>query len=428
MASPPEGPRGTPGQPDDVVLTTVGIDIGSTTSHVMLARLRLQRLADALSSRYVVVEREVIHRSPVLLTPFRSDGLIDVDALERFVAEAYAAAGLRPEQVDTGAVILTGVALERANARAIDELFAKCGGRFVCATAGHRLEAILAAHGSGAVARSRERGTIVLNIDVGGGTTKLALCAAGEIRGVSAIAVGARHVPAPVTEMADAIVAAANGRGTARDLLPPLLAPRPDEIVMSGGVSEHFYGRDQAAHGDQGLALARALEARRARLPAPVVAGSEGIRATVVGASQFSVQLSGSTIFVSAADALPVRNVPVVRAESGALATAAAAVDGGGPIALAIHWRGAPEHAVLRGLGESVLAAAGTHRPLVVALDADVAHTLGRILVDELGATGPLIVVDGLDLRDLDYVDIGEIVRPAGVVPVVIKSLVFGAG
>ena len=274
----------------------------------MLARLRLQRLADALSSRYVVVEREVIHRSPILLTPFKSDGLIEVDSLEHFVALAYDAAGLRPAQVDTGAVILTAQ-----------------GGRFVCATAGHRLEAILAAHGSGAVARSRERGTTVLNIDVGGGTTKLALCVAGVVEEASAIAVGARNVPLPVPEMADAIVAAANGRGTSRDLLPPLPhTPRPDEIVLSGGVSEHFYGRDRTAHGDRGLALARALEERRARLPAEIVEGREGIRATVVGASQFTVQLSGSTIFVSTADALPVRNVPVVRAAvAGSLASLA---------------------------------------------------------------------------------------------------------
>lgn len=395
----------------------------------MLARLRLQRLAAALSSRYVVVEREVIHRSPILLTPFIADGLIDVDVLERFVADAYAAGGLRPDEVDTGAVILTGAALERANARAIDELFAAQGGRFVCATAGHRLEAILAAHGSGAVARSRERGTAVLNIDVGGGTTKLALCVAGEVRAASALAVGARHVPVPAAEMADAIVAAASGRGTPHDLLPPLPeTPRPDEIVISGGVSEHFYGRDRTAHGDQGLALARALEARRARLPAPVVAGAEGIRATVVGASQFTVQLSGSTIFVSAPGTLPVRNVPVVRAEVNALSAAAASIEGTGPIALAIPWRGAPQHGALRALAESLLAAAGPRRPLIVALDADVAHTLGRILVDELNATGPLVIVDGLDLRDLDYVDIGEVVLPAGVVPVIIKSLVFAAG
>jgi ethanolamine utilization protein EutA len=213
------------------------------------------------------------------------------------------------------------------------------------------------------------------------------------------------------------------------DLLPHVPeTPRPDEIVLSGGVSEHFYGRDTSAHGDQGLALARALEARQARLPAPIVEGSEGIRATVVGASQFTVQLSGSTIFVSSPDALPVRNVPVVRSEMGALATAVTAIDGTGAIALAIPWRGAPQHGALRTLGEAILAAAGARRPLVVALDADVAHTLGRILVDELGATGPLIVVDGLDLRDLDYIDIGEVVRPAGVVPVVIKSLVFATG
>jgi len=411
------------------VLTTVGIDIGSTTSHVMLARLRLQRLADALSSRYVVVEREVLHRSPILLTPFKADGLIDVEALESFVGAAYAAAGLPPHEVDTGAVILTGAALERANARAIDELFAAESGRFVCATSGHRLEAILAAHGSGAVARSRERGTTVLNIDVGGGTTKLALCVAGEVRAASAIAVGARHVPLAVDVMADAIVAAANGRGTAVDLLPRLPeTPRPDEIVLSGGVSEHFYGRDRTAHGDHGLALARALEERRARLPAPVVEGSEGIRATVVGASQFTVQLSGGTIFVSSSDALPVRNVPVVRSEAASLATAATSFEGTGPLALAIPWRGAPEHGALHELGESIRAAAGAHRPLVVALDADVAHTLGSILVDELGVSGPLVVVDGLDLRDLDYIDVGEIVRPAGVVPVIIKSLVFAAG
>jgi ethanolamine utilization protein EutA len=411
------------------VLTTVGIDIGSTTSHVMLARLRLQRLADALSSRYVVVEREVLYRSPIMLTPFNGDGLIDVESLERFIGAAYAAAELRPEEVDTGAVILTGAALERPNARAIDELFAAQGGRFVCATAGHRLEAILAAHGSGAVARSRERGTAVLNIDVGGGTTKLALCVAGEVRAASAIAVGARSVPLPVNVMADAIVDAANSRGTTVDLLPLLPEmPRPDEIVLSGGVSEHFYGRDPSAHGDKGLALARAIEARRARLPAPVVEGTEGIRATVVGASQFTVQLSGSTIFISAADPLPLRNVPVVRAEVGALGAAAASFEGTEALALAVPWRGAPQHGALRALAVAILAAAGAHRPLVVALDADVAHTLGRIMVEELGARGPLIVVDGLDLRDLDYIDIGEVLRPAGVVPVVIKSLVFTTG
>ncbi|TME59907.1 MAG: reactivating factor for ethanolamine ammonia lyase, partial [Chloroflexi bacterium] len=121
----------------------------------MFARLRLQRLADSLSSRYVVVERTVLHRSPIVLTPYSAGNTIDAAALEAHIAGWYAAAGLAREDVDTGAVILTGAALEQDNARELADLFAGEGGKFVCATAGHALEATLAAHGSGSVARSR---------------------------------------------------------------------------------------------------------------------------------------------------------------------------------------------------------------------------------------------------------------------------------
>ncbi|HTD76040.1 MAG TPA: ethanolamine ammonia-lyase reactivating factor EutA, partial [Chloroflexota bacterium] len=180
---------------DNVELTTVGVDVGSSTSHLLFARLHLQRLTQSLSSRFVVVHREVLHRSPILLTPYRpDDGLIDVQALEQFVEAAYAEAGLTPKDVDTGAVILTGAALERANARAVAELFAGSGGKFVCASAGHNLEGILAAHGSGAVALSHQRGDTLLHIDVGGGTTKLGLLHDGEVLATAALHVGGRLV------------------------------------------------------------------------------------------------------------------------------------------------------------------------------------------------------------------------------------------
>src|SRR5438270_6497000 len=179
---------------DNVELTTVGVDVGSSTSHLLFAKLHLQRLTQSLSSRFVVVHREVLHRSPILLTPYRPDGLIDVLALERFVHAAYAEAGLTPDQIDTGAVILTGAALERSNSRAVAELFAGSGGKFVCASAGHNLEGILAAHGSGAVALSHQRGDILLHVDVGGGTTKLGLLRNGEVLRTAAIHVGGRLV------------------------------------------------------------------------------------------------------------------------------------------------------------------------------------------------------------------------------------------
>ena len=179
---------------DNVELTTVGIDVGSATSHLMFSRIHLHRQGIGLSSRFVVVSRQVLHRSPIILTPYHADGLIDDAALGRFIGEAYTAAALPRDAVDAGAVILTGVALERQNSRAIADLFAAEGGRFVCASAGHNLEALLAAHGSGAVTASRQDGR-VLNIDIGGGTTKFSLCVDGRVAATMAMVGGSRLRP-----------------------------------------------------------------------------------------------------------------------------------------------------------------------------------------------------------------------------------------
>src|SRR5262249_39607132 len=179
---------------DNVEMTTVGVDVGSSTSHLMFARVHMQRLGEMLSSRFVVVEREVLWRSPILLTPYRPDSTIDAERLEAFVHQAYADAGLAREDVDSGAVILTGEALKRANARAIADLFAADSGKFVCASAGHHMEALLAANGSGAVGLSRDHRGAVLNVDIGGGTRKLAIIQNGEVVHTAAGAVGRRLV------------------------------------------------------------------------------------------------------------------------------------------------------------------------------------------------------------------------------------------
>src|SRR5437588_12839514 len=396
----------------------------------MFARLRLQRLADSLSSRYVVVEREVLHRSPIVLTPYASGDAIDASALAAEIASWYSAAGLTRADVDTGAVILTGMALQTHNARELANVFSNEGGTFVCATAGHALEATLAAHGSGSVARSRRDRQTVLHVDVGGGTTKLARIEAGAIVATSAIGVGARSRVAGrdpeerrriAGELADAIVAATRGAAVpaALQLLPPLpRAAAPSRITLSGGVSEYLAGRERADHDDLGRELAEALGARRGKLQAPLDVVADGIRATVIGASQFSVQVSGSTIGIGAA--LPLRNVPVI--PLGAQPDARAS----GPLALAIKWTGEPEHARIRALAERIMAATG-RRPLVVATDGDIAATLGAVLRDELGFKGELITLDGLDLGDLDYIDVGAPQPPSGVVPVIVKSLVFPA-
>jgi ethanolamine utilization protein EutA len=474
---------------DNVELTTVGVDVGSSTSHLLFARLHLQRLTQSLSSRFVVVKREVLHRSPILLTPYRPEsGLIDVEALEDFVDSAYKDASLTSEDVDTGAVILTGAALERANARAVAELFAGHGGKFVCASAGHNLEGILAAHGSGAVALSQQRGETLLHVDVGGGTTKLGVLRNGEILSTAAIHVGGRLVAFDADErisriepsatlvaneigiplqlgmplssedrrrlaeaLADILLDYFHGRGPSPLgkkflLTEPLQLDgcQPSGLTFSGGVAEYVYAREAARFGDLGPDLAEAL-LRGGRLPAPVVPLGEGIRATVLGASQFSVQLSGNTVHISDASVLPMRNLPVVyarlntpRPQASDVAQAIRngfvrldLIEGEHPAAVALPWRGEPHYANLRALADGIAQAMpqslAAGFPLVIALDGDIGASLGGILSEELDVSSPMVSIDGLQLVELDYVDVGEVILPANVVPVVVKSLAFAS-
>ncbi|MGH2379100.1 MAG: ethanolamine ammonia-lyase reactivating factor EutA, partial [Candidatus Limnocylindria bacterium] len=219
-------------------------------------------------------------------------------------------------------------------------------------------------------------------------------------------------------------------------LLDPLPAgPRPTVVTFSGGVAEHLYGRDAAGHGDLGLELAAALRERVADLPGTLDRADEGIRATVIGASQFSVHLSGSTIFVSDERLLPLRDVPVVlAAASGAAAEVErgvrAAIErsghGDGAVVVALPFHAEPRYATLRALAEGLARGVGARRPLVAALTGDVAHSVGRILASELGVIGGVVLIDDVRLEDLDYVDVGAVMRPAGFVPVVVKTLVLG--
>jgi ethanolamine utilization protein EutA len=217
---------------------------------------------------------------------------------------------------------------------------------------------------------------------------------------------------------------------------------QPSGVTFSGGVAEYIYGREPTSYGDLGRELAEAL--RRATLPAPVVRLDEGIRATVLGASQFSVQLSGNTVHISDPGVLPLRNLPVVYARlidehptadvlTDAIRQGFRRLDlreGDAPAAVALPWRGEPHYDHLRALADGIAQAmprsieAGF--PLVIALDGDVGKSLGGILTEDVGITAPLVAIDGLQLVELDYVDIGELIQPAHVVPVVVKSLAFG--
>jgi ethanolamine utilization protein EutA len=432
-------------QAENVELTTVGIDIGSSTSHLMFARVHLQRKTQLLSSEFVVVRREILWRSPILFTPFLPDFTIDAARLRAFVDASYEAAGIAPADIDSGAVILTGEAIKRRNAEAIAGIFASQAGKFVCASAGHHMECMLAAHGSGAVAISRHTHRAVLNVDIGGGTTKFALLENGEIRATCALAVGARVSGEP-SELAEAVLSTIRGEAPKGLLLtePLEVGVRPHLVTFSGGVAEYIFGREAQSFGDiaQPLAAHIVQAFRAGRMDVPMMDPGQGIRATVIGASQFTVQLSGKTIHLSDKAQLPVRNVPVLFpdfdldrhfhasgiAKSIGEALGRADLGEDQAVALGIRWRGEPHYQRLRELAAGIAMAAGSAPlPLILMVDRDVGRLLGHLLEHELGVARAVIAIDGIELREFDYVDIGEPIEPARVVPVVIKSLLFPA-
>jgi ethanolamine utilization protein EutA len=468
---------------DEIKLTSVGVDIGSSTSHLVFSRLELKQEG----TRYVVTRRAVLSESEILLTPYLDDLTIDVKALEAFIHRQYERAGLRREDVDTGALILTGVALRRRNARAIGELFASEAGRFVAVSAGDRLESTMAAHGSGAVAESARSGGVCMNVDIGGGTSKIAVCAAGKVREATAIDVGARLIvldaSGVVTRLEEGgrLIASAVGAkpelgkkldrfalesmaswmaerllevlkldGLSKETealfrLPPLsYRGKIDAMIFSGGVSEFIYGKDAGDFGDLGALLAREVRDRTGRLGIPVLEPAAGIRATVIGASQYTIQVSGSTIFVDPLQAVPVRNVPVVapdfsfedgiepEAVRGTLERALRRmdlVDGKQPVAVAFHWEGSATFARLQafcsGVKDGLEKILSRGHPLTLVSDGDIGGILGLHFKEEMNFPGPVISIDGISLNEFDYIDVGALIPSSGAVPVVVKSLVF---
>jgi ethanolamine utilization protein EutA len=472
---------------ENLQLTSVGVDIGSSTSHLVFSRLELT----LEGSRYRVTKREVINESQILLTPYVDDTRIDVEALGKFINDQYKIAKIGREQVDTGALILTGVAVRRRNARAIGELFAQEAGKFVAVSAGDGLEATMAAHGSGAVAHSAKMGGVVLNIDIGGGTSKFAVCNNGKVQEVSAIDIGARllafdkdgavvrieeaarkhagwagfsvamgekipeeNLRKMVAGMVDKLFAMLKPAAVDDDSVKSLLRMPPlsytgeiDCVMFSGGVSEFIYNRAKTSFGDLGPLIAEEVHKRAGSLGLFMMEPNARIRATVIGASQYTVQVSGNTIFIMPDDAVPVRNVAVVAPEfplgqdefskdavRDALLGALRRLDmlhGRQPVAVAFHWDGSATFARLQafcsGVAEGLKDILAKGHPLVLVNDGDIGGIIGLHCQEELELDSAIISIDGIALSDFDFIDVGALIPSSGAVPVVIKSLIFPA-
>jgi ethanolamine utilization protein EutA len=344
-------------------LLSVGIDVGTSTTQIVFSRLSLADTArPGQVPRIGIVDRQVLYQSPITFTPLAGPDTIDVPRLTDLIRREYAAAGVDPGQVETGAVIITGETAKKKNADAVLEGLAGLAGAFVVTVAGPHLESLIAGRGSGAAQYSQQHFGKVTSVDIGGGSANSALFSAGALVTAAAMNYGgrileierasgrirslagpARHIlqdiglsleigdrPALADlrrftgRMADLTVELIEGGASPLAsrlyLTPPAsVGSRGTPLMFSGGIGHYFYHplaietvADAAVHDDVGPLLADSIRTHPVLQTYEAIRPLETLRATVLGASTQTVSLSGSTIWAEQ-EILPLKNVPVVR-------------------------------------------------------------------------------------------------------------------
>ena len=443
-------------------LISVGLDVGTTTTQLILSELTVENRGNAFSVPQMVIgEREIRYQSPVIFTPLISGELVDGQAIANWVDTQYRAAGITKDQVDTGAVIITGETSRKENAKEVLDHLAGFAGDFVVATAGPDLESVLSAKGAGATEYSAKTDKTVLHMDIGGGTSNLSFIENGRIVRTGCLNVGGRLVKFDATgkvtylspvlagltdlrlgdiptesqlrAITDQLVKAlqmAAGLISTTDLLEKLttkenaghwLPKKPEVISFSGGVADCIE-KDASpfAYGDIGVLLGRAI--KESPLCQNYRLGEQTIRATVIGAGCHSTQLSGSTVFYADVD-LPKKNLPVavlVQPITPESVKAAYAGQDAENIVLAIPGSLSLGYEEIKALAKTLIA--GSRGELLVCLEADMAKALGHC-IRLAEPSRPCLCIDGLYLENESFLDIGSPVGPA--LPVVIKTLVL---
>jgi ethanolamine utilization protein EutA len=470
------------------VFRSVGIDIGTTTTQVIFSELELVNRAPASQvPHYEFSRREIIYVSPVVFTPLNGNGRIRQDDLERFIRSQYAEAGLTVEEVESGAIIITGETWKAANARGTILDLAGALGDFVVATAGPHLESVIAGQGSGAGAYSKDNSCRALNIDIGGGTSNYAAFEAGRVVDTACLNVGGHLVEtfgdgkiralrepaqviceavfgrridpvrmdkaqlnAVIEKMADLVVEVAHGTpsklASALLLTDCLRGGRPfDQVFISGGVGECYYHPESLnepfIYGDIGPLLAAELRRRRDFAATATQKPNQTVRATVIGAGAFTLSLSGSTIWLNA-ERLPLRNVPVLQsgllwqkdcrehlAEAWTVAAQRMDIDPANDLyALALPPDLPAAYKEVVAVSSQLRLFSQRHpnrrHPLIVLARQNLGKALGMELQPQLPGR-ELAVIDEIETRDGDYVDIGKPFFGGQIVPLTVKSLAF---
>ena len=470
---------------NEIEILSVGVDVGSSTSHLVFSNLFLKRDQRSVTRRFNIEQRDIIYEGRIIHTPLLDDNTIDINKLTGFFKEEYQRAGIDPADIQTGAVIVTGESARKQNARQIVEALSNDAGKFVAATAGPNFESLIAAMGSGAAARSKDDNKTIVSCDIGGGTSNIAISRNGQTLSTGCISVGGRllgvdsegkiwridepaakvmahlgmnyqigdpiskedieRIAAKFAEILIEVITGPAASSLARQLMltADLNFPsRIDEYSFSGGVAELMYGGVNNFD-DIGHILADKIKLLAPELRAPVIELPNKIRATVIGAGAYSLSISGCSGFRDDQVSFPIRNVPVIRVDvdqsklsiEHMISQINAAfqrfdLDEGEEI-IALYFKDPvrvsyPQLELFAKSIEAALANTIKNKlPVILIFETDIASSVGNVIRRETQLKTNLLALDELMLREGDWIDIGEPLVAGQVYPVTVKSLVF---
>ena len=468
-----------------IEILSVGVDVGSSTSHLAFSKLVLIKDEHSVTQRFNIEERNVIYEGRIINTPISNDNTIDINQLTDFFKKEYKRAKIDPDDIQTGAVIITGESARKQNAKQIAEALSNDAGKFVAATAGPNFESLIAAMGSGAAARSKKSNKTILSCDIGGGTSNIALIKNGQILSTSCISVGGRvlgvnskgkiwRMDEPASKVMQHLemdykigdkipkkdierIAGSLAetlfevlRGPAKSALARQLMMTEDlnfpnhidEVSFSGGIAELMYaGVDN--YDDIGQILADKINLLTPQLSTAVIEPANKIRATVIGAGAYSLSISGSSGFKDDTIAFPIRNVPVIRVDVDRSKLSVEHIisqinksfrrfdleEGEEIIALYFKDPVMASYPQLELFARSIEGALPNSIqnkiPIILIFDTDIACSVGSVIRRETDLKTNLLSLDELNLKEGDWIDIGEPLVAGQVFPVTVKSLVF---
>lgn len=469
-------------------LLSVGIDIGTSTTSLVFSKLVVENTASNFTvPRISIVDKEIVYRSEIYFTPLLSNNTIDAQRIKEIVEYEYNKAGINKKDINTGAVIITGETARKENANEVLHTLSGFAGDFVVATAGPDLESIISAKGAGAQVYSKEHSTSVVNLDIGGGTTNLALFVRGDLKDTGCLDIGGRLIKMDTNNriiyIAPKIEKLINRKNidlnvgdtaTVNKLKPVVqelvellkeclfLQDKSDLLEMiitnktikntekiscvsfSGGVADYIYSNekidDYFKYNDMGILLGKEIKDSDIFKYMKLIKSEETIRATVVGAGSHITEISGSTITYTEEN-FPIKNLPVLKLakEDESKNSLGKAVKDKlnwfklendlQNVAIAIEGKQNPSfievNEIADGLIEGIKDLIDKKSPLVVIVENDMAKALGQAIYALLGYKKNIICIDNIKVDNGDYIDIGKPIADGKVLPVIIKTLVF---